>query len=171
MARRSEWPARARCGPAAGLTLPELLVAVVVLGLLSGLAFNSGQRWLAEQRLEAAVRLVLAGLEQGRERAERSGRPCGLALQPTGWQAPRGGALPGCLAAELPLQEAVGGGELALQHNLPATLRFSSNGLVLDGGTVVLAAAGTAVQRCVVVALPLGITRVGRWQGGRCGQG
>lgn len=153
------------------MSLPELLVAVVVLGLLIGLAFNSGQRWLADQRLEAAVRLVLAGLAQGREQAERTGRPCGLALEPTGWQAPRGSELPGCLAAELPLQEAVGGGALQLQHNLPATLRFSSNGLVLDGGTVVLATTGITVPRCVVVALPLGITRVGQWREGRCGQG
>lgn len=152
----------------AGLSLPEVLMAAALLALLAGLAIGSGQRWLVEQRLEAASRRVLAGLEQGRERAERQGLPCALALTPAGWQAPQGGELPGCLAQDLPLQEAVGAGDLQLQHNLPAAIRFSSNGLLLDGGTVLLAAAGTPLQRCVVVGLPLGITRVGQWREGSC---
>lgn len=164
----SRSPLRCSAHLAAGVTLPELLAAVAVLALLSGLAFGSGQRWLAEQRLEAASRRVLAGLEQGRQQAESQGQPCALALGKEGWHAPRSGGLPGCLRHDLPLQEAVGGAQLQLFHNLPAAVRFSSNGLVLDGGTVVLAAEGTAMQRCVVVALPLGITRVGRWQEGRC---
>lgn len=168
MAPRSEpWSRHQRLE--AGLSLPELLVAVAVLALLGGLAIGSGQRWLVEQRLEAASRRVLVGLEQGRAQAQRRGQPCGLALTPTGWQAPNGGELPGCLAEDLPLQEAVGGGDLQVQHNLPAAIRFSSNGLVLDGGTVLLAAAGTPLQRCVVVGLPLGITRVGQWREGSCG--
>ncbi len=37
-------------------------------------------------------------------------------------------------------------GGVELHHNLPAALRFSSNGLVLDGGLVVLASAGTPLR-------------------------
>jgi len=153
---------------AAGLTVAELLVTVAVLALLAGLAIASGRRWLAQQQLESATRLVLAGLDQGRAQAGRLGRPCAIALSQQGWQAPNGGGLPSCLAQPLPLQEGVGGGPVELNHNLPAALRFSSNGLLLDGGTVVLAVAGTPLQRCVVVALPLGITRVGQWKEGSC---
>ena len=154
----------------AGVTLPELLLAVTVLGLLSGLAWGSGQRWLARQRLEAASRLVLAGLEQGRQAAERSGRPCGLSLTGAGWAAPTGGDLPGCLAEPLSLHE-VAGGAVQLSHTLPAALRFTANGLLLDGGTVRLATGPTDPERCVVVALPLGVARQGLWQGGRCEAG
>ncbi|MCP9911319.1 GspH/FimT family protein [Cyanobium sp. BA20m-p-22] len=161
MARRDE---RAT----AGLSLAELLVAVAVLALLAGLAFGSGRRWLAQQQLETATRLVLAGLDQGRAQAGRLGRPCAIALSQQGWQAPNGGGLPSCLAQPLSLQEGVGAGALELSHNLPAALRFSSNGLLLDGGTVVLAVAGTPLQRCVVMALPLGVTRVGHWREGSC---
>jgi hypothetical protein len=57
---------------------------------------------------------------------------------------------------------------MQLVHNFPAVLRFSSNGLVLDGGTAVLTSSGTTLQRCLVMALPLGITRLGRYQSGRC---
>jgi hypothetical protein len=34
---------------------------------------------------------------------------------------------------------------------------------VLDGGTVVLTAKGTELKRCLVMALPLGIVRLGRY--------
>ncbi|MCT0209931.1 MULTISPECIES: hypothetical protein [Synechococcales] len=37
-------------------------------------------------------------------------------------------------------------GGVELHHNLPAALRISSNGLVLDGGLVVLASAGTPLR-------------------------
>jgi hypothetical protein len=55
-------------------------------------------------------------------------------------------------------------------HNLPAVVRVSSTGLVLDGGTAVLGMRGTALRRCWVMALPLGIVRVGRY-GGNPSQG
>jgi ABC-type branched-subunit amino acid transport system ATPase component len=55
-----------------------------------------------------------------------------------------------------------------LEHNLPAAVRFTSNGLVLDGGTVVLSAPGTDLVRCVVISLPLGVMRLGQWQQGAC---
>ena len=58
--------------------------------------------------------------------------------------------------------EAVG---VAIDSNLPAALRFSSNGLVLDGGTVVISATGTELRRCLVVSLPLGVVRLGRYEG------
>jgi hypothetical protein len=37
---------------------------------------------------------------------------------------------------------------------------------VLDGGTIVLAAAGTDLQRCLVVSLPLGVVRFGQSKAG-----
>jgi hypothetical protein len=45
-----------------------------------------------------------------------------------------------------------------LHHNLPAALRFSSNGQVL-------ASAGTPLWHCLVMALPLGLVRLGRYAG------
>ena len=59
-------------------------------------------------------------------------------------------------------------GSLRLEHNLPAAVRFSANGLVLDGGTVVVSHPGTSLARCVVVSLPLGVTRVGLYGNGSC---
>lgn len=147
----------------AGFSAAEVLVAVAVLLLLTALAVGGARRSLATLRVESAARRVLLGLSDGRAAAERRGEPCGLSLSPEGWQPPDGGSLPPCREGLVALSEGVDSGPLQLQDNLPAVVRFSSNGLVLDGGTVVLAAEGTDLRRCLVVALPLGIVRLGRY--------
>lgn len=156
---------RAAQGPQAGFTLIEGLVTVSVLALLAAMALRDGGETLARQRLEAASRRLAIGIEQGRAAAEASGRPCALELGAHGWQAPAGGELPACAAPLAGLDEGVEPAGVALHHNLPAAVRFSSNGLALDGGTVVLSSAGTPLRRCLVIALPLGIVRLGRYGG------
>jgi len=149
----------------AGFSLPELLVAVAVLGLLAALAIDGGQRSLARMRVETATRRLGWGLEQARQQAQNLGQPCALELGPSGWREPSGGSLPGCGGAVADGAAAQDTSGVTLQHNLPAALRFSSNGLVLDGGTVVVSAAGTELRRCLVMSLPLGVVRLGRYTG------
>jgi prepilin-type N-terminal cleavage/methylation domain-containing protein len=145
----------------AGMTLPELLLAVLVLGLMAAAALGGSSRALARMRVEAAARLLAVGLEQARSAAESNGQPCALALGSSGWREPAAGELSGellpCPLGEARLKEAV-----RLSHNLPGGLRIAANGLLLDGGTVVLGTAGSDLQRCLVVSLPLGVVRTGR---------
>ena len=149
-----------------GLTLPELLIAMAVLGIMASLGCISGGETLARQRLETASRTLGQTIEQARSSALRRNAPCGMSLTPTGWDAAAGSALPPCLAEAIPLLESgVARSELRVVHNMPTELRFSSNGLVLDGGTVVLTMRGTNLRRCLVMALPLGVVRVGRYSG------
>ncbi len=147
---------------AGGFTLPEALLAAMLAGLLAQLGLGSASRELARARLEGASRRVMLGLERGRDAALLQGRPCALHLSATGWQEPQGGSLPACQGAGLELGEGLGDGGVRLSHNLPAEVRFTSNGLVIDGGTVLIRSEGTDLVRCVVVALPLGVTRLGR---------
>ena len=53
---------------------------------------------------------------------------------------------------------------LQLQTNLPEMLRFTANGLLLDGGLVVLSHRRVSHRLCMVIGLPLGITRSGIYQ-------
>ena len=152
----------------AGFSLAELLVAIAVVGLLAALGWSGGRDTLARQRLEAATRRLDQGIQRGRAEAQKRGQPCGLSLGREGWGPPAASSLPACVRTLESLQEPIAAGEVQLAHNFPALLRFSSNGLVLDGGTAVLQAAGTALQRCLVMALPLGITRLGRYRNGSC---
>ncbi|MBW0166388.1 MAG: GspH/FimT family pseudopilin [Vulcanococcus sp.] len=153
---------------AKGFSLAELLVGIAIVGLLAVLGWTGGSETLARQRLEAATRRLDQGIQRGRAEAQKLGRPCGLSLQPEGWAPPAASSLPPCLQTLETLKEPIATGEVKLVHNFPAVLRFSSNGLVLDGGTAVLSASGTSLQRCLVMALPIGITRLGRYRGGAC---
>ena len=147
----------------AGMTLPELLLALLVLALMAAVGWGSVTRSLARSRVEAAARQLSVGLEQARSHAQTTGLPCALQLDDSGWREPLAGEglgdLPPCRHVSEPLPPKV-----QLRHNLPAALRISSTGLVLGGGTLVLTASGTALQRCLVVSLPLGVVRQGQSQ-------
>lgn len=146
----------------AGFTLVEQLVVVALLGVLAGLGLQQGRSTLARQRLEAATRVLVQGIERGRMAALRQGRACALQLTAQGWQGSEG-SLPACAAGLEPWAEQ--GAGVSVRHNLPAEVRFSANGLVIDGGTVVVSGEGSELRRCLVLALPLGIVRVGRYWG------
>lgn len=153
-----------------GLSLPEALVAMAVLVWISAQVWRGGAEERALRRMQAASLRLTGGLEEARAAALREGQPCGLRLGPGGWEAPSRDALPACPGVAAGLDAGVNGdgAEPRLSHNLPDPVRFSANGLVLDGGTVWLRSPHTALVRCVVVSLPLGVTRVGREGPGGC---
>jgi prepilin-type N-terminal cleavage/methylation domain-containing protein len=134
----------------AGFSLPEVLVGVVVLSLLAAIGGWSGRGFLARQRVEVAARELVVAIERQRDLALREGTPRSLEVDGPG----------GLLDAA-----GVAGGGLELRHNLPAELRLTANGLLLDGGTVVVAGPGTELRRCLVMALPIGVLRLGRYSG------
>lgn len=156
-----------------GCSLPELMVAAGLLTALAGVCLGSGVENLARQRLDAASRRLSQGLDKARSTAEERGVACGLRLNQEGWgptnvagQPLTGDAgLPACLSEGHALSEGLNKQSVDLRHNLPAQLRITTNGLLLDSGTVVLSSQGTAHQRCLVVSLPLGIVREGRYSG------
>ena len=151
-----------------GMTSLELVVTAAVVGILSGLALQQGGETLARMRVESVSRRVALGLEMGRAAAERQGSPCALQLSERGWHAPERGALPACAGVVLELGENGRVEGVGVEHNFPDVIRFSSNGLVLDGGTVVVRAAGTDLARCLVMSLPLGVVRLGLQKEGGC---
>ena len=118
-----------------------------------------------QHRLELAraLRRLRVGLDRSRMAAERDRQPCAMQLNSYGWQPPLAGDLPSCRGGVTPFME-TGAGVLELRSNLPDEVRFSTNGLVLDGGLVVLST--PAIRgRCMVISLPLGISRSGVYRG------
>ena len=148
---------------ASGFSLPELLVALVIVGILATTALAHPGRDRERLALEVGLRRLRTGLDRGRMAAQRQAEPCGLALSQGGWQAPASGALVPCRGAGMALA-ALDASPLQLQSNLPEMLRFTANGLLLDGGLVVLSHPRVSQRLCLVIGLPLGITRTGIYQ-------
>lgn len=155
---------RSKCTRPNGFSLLECLVVVALLGILATLAIPSSS--FVQQRLEldSGLRRLRVGLDRGRMAAERNRQPCALQLSVTGWKSPPAGDLPACRGGVTALAE-TGAGGLELHSNLPDAIRFSTNGLVLDGGLVVLSHPSHGQALCLVIGLPLGISRTGIYRG------
>ena len=151
-----------------GFSLLECLVVVALLGILASLAMPSASAVQRRLELESGLRRLRVGLDRGRMAAQRERQPCALQLSASGWQPPLTGDLPACRGGVTPLAE-TGAGELELRSNLPDAVRFSSNGLVLDGGLVVLSHPSHGQALCMVIGLPLGISRSGVYRGDSSG--
>ena len=158
---RFGWSSRNRPN---GFSLVECLVVVALLGILASLAIPSSSAVQRRLALDSALRRLRVGLDRGRMAAQRERQPCALQLSATGWQPPLSGDLPACQGGVMPLTE-TGAGALELRSNLPDVVRFSTNGLVLDGGLVVLSHPSYGQALCLVIGLPLGISRSGVYRG------
>ena len=115
--------------------------------------------------MDVAARRLQLGLERARLFALSQRQPCGLRVSAGGWQKPLVRELPACVSSRLSLQEPFAAVPLTWQSNLPQLMRFAANGLTLDGGTVVLGSLHSPYRRCLVISLPLGVSRVGRYDG------
>ena len=158
---------------ARGFTLPELLLGVVILGLLTTLGLNAGSGYLKRQQLEGATRRLILGLEKGRDAARKQGAACALQLtaagSASGWAKPASSNPAPCDVNSLQLMESMGWpGEAQLQfsHTFSGPVIFTANGLVNSGGTAMLTIAGSNLVRCVVVSAVMGVTRAGSYEGG-----
>ena len=147
-----------------GFSLLECLVVVALLGILATLAIPNSSAVQRRLELDSGLRRLRVGLDRGRMAAERDRQPCALQLTATGWQPPLTGDLPACRGGVTPFAE-TSAGDLKLRSNLPEVVRFSSNGLVLDGGLVVLSHHSHVKALCLVIGLPLGISRSGVYRG------
>jgi len=147
-----------------GFSFVECLVVVALLGILATLAIPSSGALQRRLQLDSGLRRLRVGLDRGRMAAIRDSQPCALQLSASGWQTPLTDVLPGCRGGVTPLSE-TGADAFVLRSNLPDSVRFSSNGFVLDGGLVLLSHLSHGQTLCMVIGLPLGITRTGVYRG------
>ena len=152
----------------AGFSLVELMVTVAVAGIIASLAVPNSTSDRDQLQLNAAARRLQLGLEWARLAARRDQQACGITLGREAWLEPEPqnlpAALPPCSGIGLSLQEAFEKGPIQVHTNLPELIRVSANGLLLDGGTTVLSHERVAQSRCLVVSLPLGVSRIGTYQ-------
>ena len=138
----------------------ELLCAMAVLALLSSVALVNARPQHDRQQLVAASQRFQLAIDRARLTARRDQQACGLGLTPSR-EASQG--LPSCASGGHPLPAADANSGVQVQTNMPSQLRFTTKGLLLDGGLVVFSHPGVHSHLCVVVSLPLGVTRRGHF--------
>jgi hypothetical protein len=150
------------------MNLIEQLMVVSLVGMLASIPVVTSRGDRDQLQLDASARRLQSGLDRARSIARREQTACGLSLSAEGFAAPAAGilsgAIPPCPGMRMALQEAFEQGPVVLNTNLPAVLRFTANGLLLDGGIVVLSHQRLVKARCLVVSLPLGVSRIGSYQ-------
>ncbi len=156
-------------GSSAGFSLLELMVTIALVGIMVSLSIPNSAVERDRLQLDAVARRLQLGLERARLAAKRAQQACGISLGNDAWVEPEPQDSPGeltpCSGIGLSLQEALEQGPIQLHTNFPDVIRVSANGLLLDGGTTVLSHARVEGSRCMVVSLPLGVSRVGIYQG------
>ena len=150
------------------MSLIEQLIVVSLVGMLASIPIVTGGSDRDQLQLDASARRLQLGLDRARSIAWREQRACGVSLNEEGFTDPDEGSLPGslptCPGIGMALQEEFEQGPIVLSTNLPPVLRFTANGLLLDGGIAVLSHQRLAKVRCLVVSLPLGVSRIGSYQ-------
>lgn len=171
-----------------GFSLPELLVAMAIAGILSGIGFALFQRQWQSERTKAAGRELAARLDELRRRAQQKAGACHVAIDAAATTlGPAASNTSACGDfGVLNLRAAVQAGDdlvlciQALDSSAACTTATSGSTLVFTPrGTATTAAllrlhrAGDSHDRCVAVVAPLGLIRSGRAaaDGGSCTYG
>ena len=151
----------ARTRQEAGFSLVELLITAVLLSLLAGLVLPRSQNWLARQRRDGAVQSLFHGLEVSRSGAAAKGEPCAMALTESGWGEPlnMNSFSPTCSGIN---DLTAGAPGLRITTNMTRNVEIGATGLLTGaGGTVVVGHRDLTMERCFVIAPPLGTVRTG----------
>ena len=157
------WPPgrvrKTRAQQGTGFSLVELLVTAALLSLLAGLVLPRGQNWLARQRRDGALQSLFHGLEVSRSGAAAKGKACAMAMAPSGWAEPLDSASPPCSGISDLTATAPG---LRISTNMTRDVEIGPTGLLSGaGGTVVVGHKDLTIERCFVIAPPLGTVRTG----------
>ena len=150
------------------MSLIEQLIVLSLVGILASISIVTGGSDRDQLQLDASARRLQSGLHRARSIARREQTACGVSLNVEGFTDPDEGilpaSLPACPGIWMALQEEFEQGPVVLNTNLPSVLRFTANGLLLDGGIAVLSHRRLSKARCLVVSLPLGVSRIGLYQ-------
>ena len=151
--------------------MPELMVVIVIVGILSGLAIpNFQQRW-EDERLNSAAKLTTSWLEDLRRKAIQNSTVCRAVIdsaaatftgtcdhQPT-------------QSSILDLQQEItntSGLSFSLQSGSPSTWVFTPRGTTTTDGDLRINLVGSRHSRCLRLLEPLGSLRSGKLRSRLC---
>lgn len=152
-----------------GWTLIEVGAVVIVIGILSSLAFPSFGKMQARNQLRGAMGQVQAAFQEAQKNAIKKGSSCTVVITPSTRNVAQASGNNGCVPN--PVTIAANSG---ISFTLPAaatSIQFSYKGNpgITTDQTIVLSHEITSLEpRCLVISSGIGIMRSGYVQGGAC---
>lgn len=149
-----------------GLTLAELMITVVIIGVLASIAAPGMNRFFQKAQLENALLRMQGALRETQSEAIRRSQTCTLVINPGVDQAVTGNCL---VTGDRPLKG------IHLKHSQglsvdPWTITFDARGRnqnFNDPGTAVLSIPGASSvsPKCMVISIGIGLHRIGEYEG------
>lgn len=182
----SERPSRPQ-SQATGFSLPELAVALIVVGILAAIAAPSLLSWKADYDVRRAVEETAQTLNFfQRESIRRSPtdstcdsataniKGCCFSITNTAASGSPGISSSNCSLGNLTFPAGVQLNTTA--STLGSNIKFATIGSIIltdlddstETGQLVFQNSRSSTQRCVLISQPLGLIRTGIWQGGQC---
>ena len=170
---------REQRGQDSGFSLMELMAAVTIIGVLSGLAIPSFQRNWQQEQLKAATREATTWLEDVQLRAVQQSQTCVIQVIDSTATLQPSSKTPLCKnISTLDLRNTVQNSQqlvlcsqTALTPNTvecsnssqttPTEIKFTPRGTVSQGGLLRLHFSETIPNRCIAITQPLGMIRQG----------
>lgn len=148
-----------------GLTLSELIITIVIIGILASIAAPGMTRFFQKAQLESALLRMQGALRETQNEAIRRSQSCTLTVHPGIDQSVTGNCL---VTGDRPLKG------IYVKHShgssvAPWNVTFDARGrnqAFHDRGTAVLSIPGGSIQpKCMVVSIGIGLHRIGDYQG------
>lgn len=145
-----------------GFTLIEMFVGIVMAGILAAVMAPSFVGMYARSRVNQSVLTVQGALLEGQRQAMRTSTPCTLTLS-TANAAVTGSCL--ATSSRTLNRVAMRASTTAMRFDINGAVTNPDNSAMSQPITVVFSAPNTSLQRCLVMSVPLGLTRTGFYSG------
>ena len=148
-----------------GVTITEMLLAVIVVGILTAITTPSLIGLFNQNRVRDGFAQVKGAIKESQRLAMRRGRRCKIRIDTTNQEVKISppdakGNYSGCLLREKQLPN-----EVLIKTNSHPNIIFSAKGNTSSARTIVVYSPNTQAKRCLVISLGLGIMRSGNYTG------
>ena len=148
-----------------GFTLIELAIVSVIIGIVAALATPNVLGLLNRYRVNQSLSTLVGGIKETQRQAMFRGISCRINIGVN--TNTLTGNPSNCLLSDRQIRD-----EIQIRTNIPGAtpnISFSHKGSTTKMGTIVVSNENTDLQKCFVIALGTGITRIGTYTGSNTG--
>lgn len=148
-----------------GFTLIELMVVLIIIGVIAAIAAPNFIGLLNRNRVNEALSTLVGAIKETQRQAMLNSQLCRIDID-TNTNILAGNPS-SCLLSNRNITDSV-----IIRTNIPGAtpnISFSHKGSTTKMGTIVVSNENTNLQKCFVIALGTGITRIGTYTGSNTG--